>query len=96
MLHIVNRLPLERSLIDRTSPGDTLLLIESAVYSARRTDSAAEILEKALPRLRICVLGPDLEARGIDPEEMIDGIEIVDYGGFVRLTVENRVVHSWG
>ena len=52
-------------------------------------------MEKALEKHRIYVLEPDLLARGVSISNVIAGIEIVDYEGFVTLTVENDSVHAW-
>ena len=43
----------------------------------------------------IYALEPDLKARGIGPEKMIDGINLVGYDGFVELAVTNDKVQSW-
>jgi tRNA 2-thiouridine synthesizing protein B len=45
--------------------------------------------------VKLYVLGPDLEARGMRKENVIDGIQVVDYGGFVDLTVEHQAVQAW-
>jgi tRNA 2-thiouridine synthesizing protein B len=41
------------------------------------------------------VLGPDLAARGLSEERVIDGISVVDYAGFVDLAAENDKVQAW-
>jgi len=43
----------------------------------------------------IDVLGADMKARGVDTSKLIDGIKVVDYKGFVDLTVENDKVNAW-
>jgi tRNA 2-thiouridine synthesizing protein B len=45
--------------------------------------------------LTFYVLGPDVSARGLDDTPLIDGINVVDYGGFVDLVVEHEVAQSW-
>ena len=44
---------------------------------------------------KIYVLGPDLKARGLDKSSLISNIEIIDYKGFVNLTVENEKIQNW-
>ena len=44
---------------------------------------------------RVCVLRPDLNARGFKEEDIIDGITTVDYAGFVDLVADNDNVQSW-
>jgi tRNA 2-thiouridine synthesizing protein B len=41
------------------------------------------------------VLGPDLAARGMTEDQLIDGIKVVDYEGFVDLTTEHENVQAW-
>jgi tRNA 2-thiouridine synthesizing protein B len=36
-----------------------------------------------------------LQARGVPPESLIDGIKLVDYDGFVELTTEYEKTQSW-
>ncbi len=37
---------------------------------------------------------PDLEARGI-ADRVMDGVTMVDYGGFVDLVAEHKTSQSW-
>jgi tRNA 2-thiouridine synthesizing protein B len=48
-----------------------------------------------LTQNQLCALSSDLLARGILSEELLDGIEIIDYTGFVNLTIEHSVIQSW-
>ena len=41
------------------------------------------------------VLGPDLVARGLDKNSLINNIEIIDYQEFVKLAVENERIQNW-
>jgi tRNA 2-thiouridine synthesizing protein B len=99
VLHIVNRSPREtRALEDclaRAGKGDAVLLIENAVYAAVKGGDSEAVLKSAMGRVRFYALGPDLDARGVETSEVAETIRIVDYGGFVDLTVESRLVQSW-
>ncbi len=55
----------------------------------------AETIKNATGRLSVYVLGPDLDARGLPKDRIIDGIEVVDYDRFVALTCEHDSVQSW-
>jgi len=98
MLHIVNKSPQERNSLDAclriAQDGGTLLLIEDAVYAVTRGNSAEAMIREALPRLKICVLQPDLEARGM-ADRLIEGVLAIDYGGFVDLAAEHKNCQSW-
>lgn len=97
MLHIINKSPLEKNSLDTclavAQDGGIVLLIEDAVYAATRGNAGAAKLREAQDRLKICVLAPDLEARGM-ADRLIEGVTSIDYGGFVDLAAEHKS-QSW-
>ncbi len=99
MLHTVNKSPFERRTLDtalrHAVKGSGVLLIEDAVYAAFEGTVVAEKVRAALGDLKIYVLGPDIAARGMSEKQVIDGLEVVDYGGFVDLVTEYDKVQSW-
>ncbi|HMM55627.1 MAG TPA: sulfurtransferase complex subunit TusB [Candidatus Desulfobacillus sp.] len=98
MLHIVNKSPLERNSLDTclatAQPGGALLLIEDGVYAATAGHAAAGKLSAAMDKLKVYALKPDLEARGM-AERALEGVTLVDYGGFVDLVTEHATCQSW-
>jgi tRNA 2-thiouridine synthesizing protein B len=99
LLHTVNKSPFDRNSLDAclrmAKDGSSILLIEDGVYGAMKGTRAESMIKNASGKLKLYVLGPDLEARGMRKENVIDGIEVVDYGGFVDLTVEHQAVQAW-
>ncbi|TXH67585.1 MAG: sulfurtransferase complex subunit TusB [Thiothrix sp.] len=101
MLHIVNKSPFERnalkSCLGHTSAGDSILLIEDAVVGALTGTVMAPELQVAMQDQAVAVyaLGPDLAARGLSAERVLPGLQVVDYAGFVDLTVANEKTQSW-
>ena len=99
MLHTVNKTPFERNTLDTclrlAKKGSVLLLIEDGVYGAMQGTSAEVKMKQALHDHAIYVLGPDLKARGLDEGKIIDGIQVIDYGGFVDLAAGNGAVQAW-
>lgn len=97
MLHIVNKSPFEcsglQSCLRVAEPGAAVLLIEDGVYAATVTDSTSP-LRAAAGKLRFYALAPDVEARGMQGR-IIQGVELVDYAGFVDLVTSHNVVQSW-
>jgi tRNA 2-thiouridine synthesizing protein B len=97
MLHIINKSPLERNSFDsclRVARSGTILLIEDAVYAATPGNSAEAKVKEALTRFKVCVLGPDLDARGMGGR-IIEGVESVGYDGFVDLVASEPNCQSW-
>jgi len=97
MLHIVNKSATERgsleSCLAMAIQGSAVLLIEDAVYAAT-TGGAAAAKIQAAAGLKIYALGPDLAARGM-AGRVLDGVNVVDYGGFVDLVAEHNSCQSW-
>ncbi len=98
MLHIVNKSPFQTSTLESclrlAQPGSALLLIEDGVYAATAGTATEQQIREAAKSVKLYVLQPDAEARGI-AGKLIDGITPVDYGGFVDLTLEYPTTHSW-
>lgn len=98
MLHIVNKSPFERNALESClrfgGDGGAVLLIEDGVYAATRGNAAEPRIRQAMGHLKVYALQPDLEARGMQ-DAVIDGVQLVDYGGFVDLVAEHKVAQSW-
>ena len=98
MLHIVNKSPYERNSLESclrlAQTGSAVLLIEDAVYAATRGNAAEAKLREAMKRVAVYALAPDLDARGMSAR-VIDGIKLIDYGGFVDLVCEKPNCQSW-
>ena len=71
-----------------------MLLIEDGVYAATRGNAAEPKVKEAMRQMQVYALRPDLEARGMQ-DAVIDGVKLVDYGGFVDLVAEHNAVQSW-
>ena len=99
MLHLINKSPTDRNSLESAlrlaKAGSSVLLLEDGVYAALSKASSAEAVNKRLGDLTFYVLGPDVSARGLDDKPLIDGMNVVDYGGFVDLVVEHEVAQSW-
>lgn len=99
MLHTVNKSPFEKTAfatcLRYAKDGDAVLLYEDGVYAARKASATTADVTAAAGRLKMFVLAADLEARGVPADQVIDGIQLVDYGGFVDLVAENGPVQAW-
>jgi tRNA 2-thiouridine synthesizing protein B len=98
MLHIVNKSPFERSSLEsclkHAQPGSAVLLIEDGIYGALKGTTFTSRMAEAMKTLKIYVLQPDVEMRGMQGR-LLDGIQSVDYAGFVDLVTEHPRVQSW-
>jgi len=97
ILHTVNKSPFQKgdlsSCLAHANAEDAVLLIEDGVYGAiAGTDAANEI---AAANTNIYVLGGDLAARGIASEKVAQGVNVIEYDGFVDLVTEHKAVNSW-
>lgn len=99
ILHTVNKSPFEKSAfkscLDHAKSGDAVLLIEDGVYAATTGTAAAKQIADRNGEVALYALGADLEARGISEGSVLEGVSVVDYGGFVDLVAEHDVSQAW-
>ena len=99
MLHTVNKSPFERnnlkSCLRIAKSGSAILLIEDGVIAALKDGELASEITSRMEDFSFYVLGPDVDARGLGNKPLIDGMTVVDYGGFVDLATEHDTVQSW-
>ncbi len=98
ILHTVNKSPYEKnsvgSCLAHALEGSSILFYEDAVYATIKGASIEQLMTSA-KGVRLYALGPDLKARGIGDDKLIDGVEIVDYAGFVDLSADHDKVQAW-
>jgi tRNA 2-thiouridine synthesizing protein B len=98
MLHTVNKSPFENKALESclkyACKGSAVLLIEDGVYAVARNTAVSNAIEAAMKDVSIYALAPDVAARGMQ-NRVMDGVRLVDYGGFVDLVVEHNAVQSW-
>ncbi|HMN70824.1 MAG TPA: sulfurtransferase complex subunit TusB [Rhodoblastus sp.] len=98
-LHTVNKSPFDRNsfatCLAHARVGDAVLMIEDGVVGARKGSAFAPALAAKLATCAIYALAPDLAARGMKPEDVLEGVKLVDYAGFVDLAAEQTRVCAW-
>ncbi len=98
MLHIVNKSPSQTgalaSCLRMAQPGSAVLLIEDGIYGATAGGPAEAQVRAAAAKVKFFALKPDMEARGVTARAL-DGVTLVDYGGFVDLVAEHGTPNSW-
>lgn len=98
-LHTVNKSPFATqslvSCLNHAKAGDAILMIEDGVYGGLAGTGLTEIIAEFGKNVSLYVLSPDLAARGIDAGRLIDGVEGVDYDGFVGLVTKHDRTQAW-
>ena len=98
MLHIVNKSPAQTtalaSCLRFAKPGQSLLLTEDGIYAATASAAASCGLADAAKTLKVYVLQPDVDARGM-AGRLIEGVTAVGYDGFVDLVAAHKNCQSW-
>jgi tRNA 2-thiouridine synthesizing protein B len=99
LLHTVSKSPFERnalqSCLGMAKKGSGILLYEDAVVGAVKGGKFAALIEQAAKECAVHVLEPDLRARGLDPANLVAGVKVVDYAGFVDLAASHKAVQAW-
>ena len=94
MLFTINKSPLMfgnlKSVLRIAPVDDPILLYEDGVYATAKGATVESLVKRALEQHPVYALKADLEARGI--ASLIDGIQVVDYEGFVELVEQHHVV----
>jgi tRNA 2-thiouridine synthesizing protein B len=90
MLHIVKNIQALEEVVSVFSDGDSLILIEQAVFAANPQHKAY----RQIQGLDIAVLVSDAKARGIE-NRISSNIALIDYDGFVELTVTHTNSVTW-
>jgi tRNA 2-thiouridine synthesizing protein B len=70
-------------------------LNEDGGYGSKECTSKSGLIDDTKGDITIYALGPDLDARGISKDKIIDGIKVVDYGDFVDLVAEHSASQAW-
>jgi tRNA 2-thiouridine synthesizing protein B len=98
-LHTVNKSPFEKNSLETaikfSLAGASILLLEDGVYGAMKGTVAEDMVKGAMGDKKVYALKSDLMARAIKDDRLIEGIEVVDYAGFVDLVEANDKVQAW-
>ncbi len=99
ILHTVNKSPFEKNSLESclryAKSGSAVLLIEDGIYAALAGTTFEQRVTTAMSELDFYCLASDVKARGFSSSNVMDGIKLVDYAGFVDLTVEYEKVQAW-
>jgi len=96
MLHLIFQSSIDSALLQRIDSGDDVVFFENACYRLLKNAVLKSELQQLLEnRVYLHVLAIELETRGIDVEEIVSGIKVVDSSDLVELTEKNKVIRTW-
>jgi len=95
VLHLIFQSPIETTVLNRIASGDAVVFLENSVLRLLQDSDISDTLIRLLNNNRLYVLSDDLAARGITLDQLVKGLETIDYAGLVELTVSNPVIQSW-
>jgi tRNA 2-thiouridine synthesizing protein B len=95
VLHLISQSPIETALFERVAVGDELVFLDNAVLRLLQHGDLNKTLSALLKNHQLYVLADTLAVRGISAEELLQGINIIDYPQLVALTVQHSVIQSW-
>ena len=95
MLHLISSTPVADAVLERIDAGSSIVFLENAVLWILRHGRLSERLAEMLADHRLYALSADLLMRGIDHAQIVPGIEVIDFGGLVELTVAHPLIQSW-
>ena len=94
MLYTINKSPLMfgnlKSVLRIAPANEPILLYEDGVYAAIKGAASENVIQQALEQHPVYALQADLKARGLT--SLVDGIQVIDYDGFVELVEQHHVV----
>jgi sulfur relay protein TusB/DsrH len=96
MLHLIYQTPLENAVIQRIEIGDDVVFFETAVFRLNKAGLQSTELEQMLANnVHLYVLSDELAIRGVNTDELVSGITVIDYSGLVALTEKNEIIRTW-
>jgi len=95
MLHLISASPIASAVLERIDSGSSIVFLENAVLGILRSGQLAGRLTGMLADHHLYALSDDLMICGIEAEQIVDDIEVIDYAGLVELTVAHPLIQSW-
>ncbi len=99
ILHTINKSPFSHttlaSCLQVCGNEDGILLLEDGVFGVLASSPCAEELFVLIETgVKVYALKGDINARGLQ-EKIPTSIQLIDYNGFVQLSIEHKCVQSW-
>lgn len=96
MLHLISESSLSQAVVERIAAGDDVVLQSGGVWAAFSGHQDNVRVEQLLTRgCKVFALQDVLSMNGIGDQQLMPGVESIDYPELVALTVKNPVIHTW-
>ena len=96
MLHLIAESALSQAVVGRIAAGDDVVLQAGAVWAAfAGHGDNSKLLELIGRGCHVYAMSDILSVSGIADEQLLEGVQAIDYPAFVELTVKNRVIQTW-
>ncbi|MCK9607603.1 MAG: DsrH/TusB family sulfur relay protein [Methylomonas sp.] len=96
MLHLIAENTLSQTVVARISNGDDVVLQAGAVWAAflghRDNPKLSELLSKGCS---VYALSDVLAMNGMSHQQLLAGVQPLEYVHLVALTIKNPVIHTW-
>ena len=97
-LHIINQSPFTHSALQSclriALPASPIIFIENGVIATlTNTDFSQQLIDTSQNH-PLYALSADVIARGLS-EKLLDCIQLIDYDGFVELSLQHNPIHTW-
>ena len=95
MLHLVSSKNNTQQALGFMADGDAILFMESSTLHLLNSSVFIKGLRECAVKVKFYTLISDIQLRGIVCDEVSELINIVDYTGFVDLTVAHNTIKTW-
>jgi len=96
MLHLIFQSSINNSLLQRIDSGDDVVFFENACYQLLKNAALNVELQQMLEnRVYLHALAIELQTRGINDDELVLGVKLIDYPELLELTEKNKVIRTW-
>ncbi len=96
MLHLVFQSLSDNALLQRIGNDDDVVFFENAIFCLTKAGSLNKDLQGLLNNhVQLYSLLDDIKTRGLSQNELVAGIQLIDYSALVRLTETNKLIRTW-
>ncbi|GAB4266178.1 MAG: hypothetical protein Kow0065_17010 [Methylomicrobium sp.] len=95
MLHLIFQTTDLEAILNRIDDGDAVVFFGQMLLKGRKGAEFDQTLPVFASTRHLCVLNDDLKLFGIAEDELVEGIDIIDYETLVDLTIKHTQSLSW-